>query len=174
MIDLERTSVVFATNRVNDIILDYKTDPRANTFTDDPTKFFYITKLIRLENPASSLQVYLDAYVNNDSDIRVFYTFQEAPLNDTSFVPFPGYANQDPGGRPGVIIDPANNDGTSDILVPKTDVFNQIPASASFSEHVFTADNLPSFTTFRIKVLGTSKNQAFVPQVKALRVTALA
>lgn len=174
MVDLERTSVVFTTNRVNDVILDYKTDPRANTFTDDPTKFFYISKLIRLENPASSLQVYLDAYVNNDSDIRVFYTFQDASLNDTSFVPFPGYANQDPGGRPGVIIDPANNDGTSDILVPKTDVFSHVPGSGSFSEHVYTADNLPSFTTFRIKVLGTSKNQAFVPQVRALRVTALA
>jgi hypothetical protein len=43
-----------------------------------------------------------------------------------------------------------------------------------FSEYRFTADRIPSFTNFRIKIIGTSTNQAFAPQISNLRVVALA
>jgi len=43
-----------------------------------------------------------------------------------------------------------------------------------FSEYAFTADQLPSFRTYRIKLVLTSKSQVYVPRIKQLRVMALA
>ena len=45
---------------------------------------------------------------------------------------------------------------------------------ADYREYTFTADQLPSFRTYRIKINLTSTNQSFVPRVKDLRVIALA
>jgi hypothetical protein len=43
-----------------------------------------------------------------------------------------------------------------------------------YKDYTFTADNLPSFRYYRIKLLLTSTSQVFVPKVKDLRVMALA
>jgi hypothetical protein len=175
MIDLNRTTCIFVSNRVNDIIDDYASDPRANAIGNDPTSFIYATKKIVLSNPGTSIQVTFDAYVHTSNDVRVFYSFSEADdINDATFVPFPGYKNIDASGRPGVILDPSLSDGTPDIRTPSNDQFFSKPPSTSFREYTFTADLLPSFTTFRIKVLGTTTNQAVVPQIRNIRVTALA
>jgi hypothetical protein len=48
------------------------------------------------------------------------------------------------------------------------------PGSQAFSEMQFTIDRLPTFNNFRIKIIGTSTNQAYVPNIKNLRVLALA
>ena len=43
-----------------------------------------------------------------------------------------------------------------------------------FREHTFTIDELPSFNSYRIKLLLTSTNQANPPRIRNLRVIALA
>ena len=45
---------------------------------------------------------------------------------------------------------------------------------ADFREYSFTADQLPSFRTYRIKIILTSTSQVHVPRLRNLRVIALA
>jgi len=171
-IDLDHSSVVFVTNRINSPVTDYANDPRVNTVSEDPHNFMYVSKNVILENPASSLKVYLDAYVSNYNDVRVFYALnQDTTANETVFVPFPGYGNFDIDGN---IISNANSNGTSDVFIPKTDVYTVEPTLDLFREYTFTADRIPPFTSFRIKIVGTSTNQAIVPQFRNLRAVALA
>ena len=174
MIDLDQTSLVFTSNRVNAPVGDYSTNLDVKTTDQDPNRFFYVTKNISLENEATSLQVAIDAYLTNSCDIRVFYSLSEpGDVDDAVFVPFPGYNNLNPS-RPGIVVDPVNNDGSSDVRIPTQDNFASRPSSGMFNEYRFTADRIPSFTNFRIKVIGTSTNQAFAPQFSNLRVLALA
>ena len=46
--------------------------------------------------------------------------------------------------------------------------------SVQFSDYTFTADDLPAFRYYRIKLLLISSDQCYVPRVKDLRVMALA
>ena len=173
MIDLERTTITFTTNRVNDVIENYADDPRANSVPEDPSRFIYTTKPIVLENPSTSIQVLMDAYLNNDCDLRVFYAYdQNGPLDETVFIPFPGFSNQN-GSTPGVVADPRLSDGTPDVETPKSDSLLSQPTTADFREHKYTVDLLPPFTSFRLKIVATTNNQAIPPQFRNLRVSAL-
>jgi len=73
----------------------------------------------------------------------------------------------------GEIITAQNNDGLSDSLVTPSSQYG-FANNANFKEYTFTADKLPSFRYYRIKLLLTSTSQVFVPKVKDLRVMALA
>ena len=48
------------------------------------------------------------------------------------------------------------------------------PTETDFKERTFTADDIPSFKYYRIKLVMTSTNQVYVPRVKNLKVLALA
>ena len=171
-IDLNNSAVIFTSNRTNKPVANYATNLQVNGVTDDPNRFFYVTKNIVLENPATSIQVLLDAYVSTYNDVRVFYALnQETNVDETVFVPFPGYRNVDPNGQ---VINPANNDGTPDVLTPKTDQYQPDPSLNLFTDYKFSADNLAPFTSFRIKIIGTSTNSAIVPQFRNLRAIAFA
>ena len=43
-----------------------------------------------------------------------------------------------------------------------------------FKEYSFTVDRLPTFRTYRIKLIMTSNSQVYVPRIRDLRVMALA
>jgi len=104
----------------------------------------------------------------------VFYALdqEDSLVEETVFVPFPGYGNFDVEGN---LISETNNDGSSDTNIPKYDDFiSQDPRIDQFREYVFTNDNLPAFKSFRIKIIGTSTNQSIVPQIRNLRGIALA
>jgi hypothetical protein len=171
VIDSQRISAIFVSNRVDSIITNYAEDSRVNDPLRDPTSFQYISKEILVENPATSLKVILSAYINEYSDIRVFYAISDKEGFDPIFVPFPGYSNLDFRGR---VIDPKNNDGTSDSLVPKSQSFEFDSSSLDFKEYTFTADELPSFKSYRIKFVGTSTNQTYPPRIKEFRTISLA
>ena len=64
--------------------------------------------------------------------------------------------------------------GKSDSLIPKSDESGFIPDDLEYKEYTFTANELPSFKSFRIKFLMTSTNQAFVPRLTGLKVIATA
>ena len=71
------------------------------------------------------------------------------------------------------VINSANNNGQSDSFVPKTNQYG-FGDAVQFSDYTFTADDLPAFRYYRIKILLISSDQCYVPRVKDLRVMALA
>jgi hypothetical protein len=170
-IDLDRTGMIFVTNRVNNHITDYATDARVSTMDDDPSSFVYVTNPIRLEVPASSIKVIVAAYVNTDSDLRALYSIQNDPSDELVYYPFPGYNNIN---NLGQIIDEGASDGRPDSKVIKTDVLDFSSEVLPFIDYEFTINNLASFKYFSIKIIGTSSNQAFPPRLRDLRVIALA
>ncbi len=170
VIDAQRVSTILTNNRVNSVVSNYATDNRVKSITDDPTACQYITKELQLENSATSIKIILSGHTNPDANIRAFYAVGNDPGFEPIFTPFPGYNNLNNRGK---IITPQNNDGLSDSLVTPSSQ-SGFGNNAAFKEYTFTADSLPSFRYYRIKLLLTSTSQVFVPKVKDLRVMALA
>jgi hypothetical protein len=171
VIDGQRTNAILTSNRVNSVVSDYKTDSKVKSFSDDPTACQYISKEIDLENSATSIKIIVDGHINVDSEIRAFYSISDSNEFDPIFTPFPGYKNLNSRGE---VIATKNNDGLSDVLVSKTNSMGYDAGSSDYREYVFTADELPSFKSYRIKIILTSTNQCHVPKIKDLRVLALA
>ena len=171
-VDLNQASVIFTSNRIDKPITDYATDPRVNSTVNDPNKFFYVTKNVALENPASSLQVFLDGYVPLESDLRCFYALnQDGPVDSVIFVPFPGFGNFNINGT---TLSQGNSNGNPDLNVPKVDLVTPKPSISGYKEYKFSVDQLPPFKSFRIKVIGSSTNQATVPMIRNFRAISLA
>jgi hypothetical protein len=147
LIDTSRVSTILTSNNINNPITDYANDGRVNSLTEDPNACQYVSKEMMLENA-----------INN--------TEGKTPI----FVPFPGYNNIN---RKGEIIDKKNNDGRSDKKVIKDNDYSFGP-NVTYKEYTFSVDQLPSFKTYRIKLVMTSTSQVHVPRVKDLRVLALA
>jgi hypothetical protein len=72
------------------------------------------------------------------------------------------------------VISIQNNDGRSDKFVTPTSSLGFLSNEIDFSEYSFTADQLPPFRSFRIKLVITSTSQVYVPRLKDLRTIALA
>ena len=169
-IDLDHASIIFVSNRANQPITDYKTDVRVKDIPNDPNSLMYVTKNIVLENPATSLRVFIDGYVSNFNDVRMFYAVnQDLPAEECVFTPFPGINNTDEFGK---VVQPFNSDGGPDVFIPKSDIYTQLPSLNLFKEYKFSIDELEPFNFFRIKIVGTSTNQAIVPQFRNFRVIA--
>ena len=171
VIDGQRVSVILTSNRVNNIIENYATDRRVNEIATDPTACQYISKEVILENSASSLKILVAAHINTQCDIRAFYYVSNEAGLTPIFVPFPGYSNLNTRGQ---IISSADSNGESDVFVSKTNTYGFTPESTDFREYVFTADNIPDFRSYRIKIVMTSTSQVYIPKIKDLRVLALA
>ena len=171
IIDTQRMSVIFTSNRVNAPISNYVTDNRVNSAFDDPTAFQYLSKEFQLENSATSIKIISDAYINTDADIRAFYAISNSGGYDPVYIPFPGYDNLDDHGQ---IIDIADNDGRSDSFVFPSTNEEILTPSNEFKEYAFTATDVPSFKFYRIKIVMTSTSQSYPPRMRNLRVIALA
>ena len=171
MIDLTRVNLITSSNRINSEVEDFILDPRVKTLFDDPSACQYVTKVIRLKNPASSLKLYMMAHINNFSDIRAFYSIDNDESNDPVFIPFPGYLNLNPDQE---IVDATLNSGLPDRFLDKNYINQSVSNNESYSNYEFTANNLPEFKYFRVKIVMTSTNQAYVPKIKNMRAIALA
>ena len=171
VIDTTRISAILTSNRVNDVVTNFATDSRVNNIYEDPTAFQYLSKAIRLENPATGLKIIVDAYTNLYSTVRAFYATGDSENFEPIYVPFPGYNNLNDIGE---IIDPANNDGLSDKYISPSSTAGFLSNEVRFNQHEFTIDELSSFRAYRIKIVMTSTNQAYVPRIRDLRVIALA
>jgi len=170
VLDAQRVSTILVSNRVNNVISDYATDRRVKTLLEDPTACQYLSKEIRLENPATSIKVVLAAHIHTDANVRAFYAIGDKQSFEPIFTPFPGFNNLDNRGK---VINAQDSDGQSDKFVPKINQYSFIE-TANFSDYTYTADNLPAFRYYRIKLLLTGNSQVYVPRIKDLRVMALA
>ena len=168
VIDLDRVAMVLTTNRLNSPVSNFATDSRVNKTGQDPVASSYVSKLVRLDNPATSLTVQLASYRRNGSDIRVFFkTIGEGSTEnsiDRDFELFPGFDNIDQFGK---IINQSNNNGKPDDLVTPS-------VGLEFKDYTFSIDELPPFTKFQIKIDMVGTNQAQPPFIKDLRAIALA
>jgi hypothetical protein len=122
--------------------------------------------VISLEAPATSLKVILDAYRPVSADIRVLYRLfrVDGAELDKVFELFPGYDNLDTNQQ---VINIKNNSGRSDRNISAS-LDNQ------FVEYTWTANNLPQFSAYQIKVESSSTNQAQSPKIRNFRAIALA
>ena len=110
----------------------------------------YETKKISLEFPSNSLYVQFDGHKFAGADIRVMYKLYRNDNSDFQ-----------------QIYTPFNTDGSPDKTVNPNNNLNQ------FSEYKFTAENLPQFNGFMIKVIMTSNDQSKPPRIKNFRSIAL-
>ena len=172
VIDSKYSTFVLGRNKINNPVSDYVTDTRSNTITDDPHGTTFVSKLVRLKQPATSLKVFVAGNVQPEADIRVFYRLFTADSSEVSqtYRAFPGYKNlidTDGDGFGDQVIDPALNDGTADAKVAKNGLDD-------FSEYQFTANDLEEFDGFTIKIVMSSTNECVPVRLKDFRAIALA
>jgi hypothetical protein len=167
IIDLEQTYVTTDVIRINNPvgISSYATDGRVNSNVGDPHAFVHISNRIDLQESANSLKVLCSAIRDSNSDFRVLYKIyrDDVPDEDQVWELFPGYLNLDVNGT---VIDPDDNDGRADGNVP-------ISLNGEYRDYTFSIDDLPTFTGFQIKIVGSSVSQASTPVIKDLRAIAL-
>ena len=161
----------FISHRLNNPIgLDnYSTDGRVNSIIDDPHATTYISNTVNLSKPATSLKVILTAFRPESSDFRVLYSLIRSDSSEVeqAFELFPGFNNVTKLDNDGFLVtDSSNNDGRPDVFVPES-------VDGEFREYQFTADNLPEFTGFTIKIVMSGTNQAQPPSIKELRSIAI-
>ena len=161
----------FISHRLNNPIgLDnYSTDGRVNSIIDDPHATTYISNTINLSKPATSLKVILTAFRPESADFRVLYSLIRSDSSEVqqAFDLFPGFNNVTKLDNDGFLVtDSSNNDGRPDVFVPES-------VNGQFREYQFTADNLPEFTGFTIKIVMSGTNQAQPPSIKELRSIAI-
>lgn len=171
VVDLHRVAMILTSNRVDSPITNYVTDNRTSSISNDPNSFVYAINPISLENPATSIKVYVSAYINTYNDVRAFYAIAKDPTEELIYYPFPGYSNLLSSGE---IINISNSDGSSDKFISKTDVLALTNTQGLYRDLEFTINNLPTFKYFSIKIVGTSTNQAYPPRLKDFRTIALA
>ena len=170
-IDTDAISACLTSNRVGKLVSNFESDKRVKSLKDDPSSFQYVSKENRLETSATSLKIILDAHINEYSDIRAFFAVSENEGFDPIFVPFPGFNNLNEKGQ---VISIDKSDGRPDVLVPLSDASGFVPSEIEYKEYTFSINDLPAFKSFRIKLVGTSTNQAYVPRYTSLKVIALA
>ena len=59
-------------------------------------------------------------------------------------------------------------------MIEKVNDYGFNASTLHFKEYTFTADRLPPFRNYRIKIVMTSNSQVYVPRMRDLRVVALA
>ena len=164
-VDVFRSSLLTESARINSPIANFVTDRRANTLYD-PHDLLYLTKVIKLENPATGLKVLFAAYRPSASYVRVLYRLQRADGDeiDKAFTLMPGYDNLNASGD---IINAKSNSGLPDRKTVAS-------LEDQFIEYEFTVEDLPQFTGFQVKVDIGSTNQAEDPELLDFRTIATA
>ena len=117
----------------------------------DNNAFVYVTRKVNLKTPATTLKVIADNFRPPNTDLKFMFKIIKAdentPLDDIGFEFF-------------------NTDGSPDVAI-EVDQRN-------FKEYEYTAEDLPEFTAFAVKIVGQGTNSCVVPAVSALRCMALA
>jgi hypothetical protein len=148
VIDLDRVSVVTTSNRVNEPEnWDLSRIPGS-----DPHRAVYITRMVSLDDQVSrSLKVLFDANRPGITNFRVLY--RVVPV---------GFS----GDEESILWQFFNNTGRPDKEVTASE-------DPEFKSYEYTVSGL-EFEKYQIKIVMSSSNQAFVPQIKYFRAIATA
>tara|TARA_B100001113_G_C20972626_1_gene562500 strand:- start:134 stop:874 length:741 start_codon:yes stop_codon:yes gene_type:complete len=156
VIDVGTIGALGIMNRINDIdVADDVSDGRTFIPSTEPdgdnNEFVYITRKVALKNPATSLKVIADNFRPPDTDLKFMFKIlkndETTPIDDLGFEFF-------------------NTEGAPDVTIEND--------ARNFKEYEYTADGLPEFTGFQVKIVGQAQNTSIVPLVSALRCMALA
>ena len=172
VINVSSSSIVFGRNRINNPIANYATDGRFKNIEGDPHDAVYVSSIVRLKQPATSIKVLLSAYRHSSADFRVLYQLFRADSNgiEQSYQLFPGYDNLkdlDGDGFGETIINPSLNSGRPDAFVRSSN-------DQEFLEYQFSIDELEQFNAFRIKIVMSGTDEAKYLRFKDFRAIALA
>jgi len=172
VMDIQNSTFILGRNRSNNPISDYVLDSRSNNIEGDPHGGTFVTQMISLQQPATSLKVLIGANRQVGSDFRVFYRLIRADSSEVqqSFTPFPGYDNlidTDGDGFGDRVLNMSKNSGRADAFVRPDN-------PDGFSEYQFSVNNLPQFDGFSIKVVMSSLNESTPVKLKDFRCIALA
>ena len=172
VLDTKNATFVLGRNKINKPVSNYATDNRTNQIKNDPHGSVFVSSIVNLQQPATSLKVLVGASVQPDADFRVFYRLFSADSSEVSqtYRPFPGYTNLkdiDGDGFGDEIIDLNLNDGRADAFV-EPNRLNE------FSEYQFTVDDLEQFDAFVIKIVMSSTNESQPVKFRDFRAIALA
>jgi hypothetical protein len=165
-------SLILTSNLLNNpvglvTVSAYADDVNVRSFESDSHAAVYVSKPIQLAVPANSIKVLLSANKNETNDVRVLYQIfrVDQPNGDPNFELFPGYSNYNVDGIGRSIVDVSLSDGSSDFFVKEAN-------DGVFKDYTYTADNLPLFNAFAIKIVMAGSNQASPPIVYQLRAIA--
>ena len=170
IINLEDSNVEFASNYLNNPVTNFATDSRVNSILNDPHSAIYVSDIVNLSKPASSLKVILGAYRPASADIRVLYSLirDDSSEIEQEFELFPGHENLQVTSDGGFkVVDPSLNNGKSDTKVPAS-------SANQFLEYEFSANDLGEFSGYSIKIIMSGTDQANAPIISDLRTIALA
>ena len=98
--------------------------------------------------------------------MRVFYRLKREDSSefDQVFEPMPGFNNLDASGD---VINENNNSGLPDRNISPS-------LKNAFNEYEYTADDLPQFTSFQVKIVFNSSTQSEAPELLDFRTIAVA
>ena len=175
VIDYSNVVMITGRSRLNDPVVDYSSDGRVNELTNDPHSAIYSTKRVDLAQPASSLKVLVGAYRHESADFRLLYQLFRPDSADVEqkWELFPGYDN----------MRDIDGDGFGDVgfgterlskRSGRPDAKVVASGEGEFKEYQFSANELDTFTGFKVKIVMSGTNEAFAPRFKDLRIIALA
>ena len=156
IVDVGTLGCIGIMNRLNNIDSSADTalvgDYVASTENDgDNNAMVYVTRKVNLKTAASTVKVIADFFRPPTTDIKVMYKVlsndESTPFDDLGWKYF-------------------NTTGA-----PDTAIAND---ARNFKEYEFTAENLPEFSAFAVKIVGQGSNTSAIPLVSALRCLALA
>jgi hypothetical protein len=172
VLDIQNATFTLGRNKINSPVSDYVVDSRTNTLDHDPHSTVFVTQMVSLQQPATSLKVIIAANRQQQADFRVFYRLLRPDSAEISqkYLPFPGFDNltdTDGDGYGDQIIDISKNNGRADAKVLPDN-------SRTYSEYQFSINNLEQFQGFSIKVVSSSTNESTPIKFKDFRAIALA
>jgi hypothetical protein len=117
----------------------------------DNNAMVYVTRKVNLKTPATALRVAVDLFQPPTTDVKLMYKVlsndDSTPFDDVGFQYF-------------------NTTGVADATMEHD--------AKNFKEYEYTAEGLPEFGAFCIKIVGQGTNTSVVPLASALRCIALA
>ena len=158
IIDLDRKTLVTVANRLDNIDSNSYVYPTADYVSPtepegDSGEVVYITRKAQLKTPATSLKVFVDAVKFDSAEIQLMYKILRS--DDASDFDEIGWTY-------------FNTNGNPDSNVNSSVDFDD------FIEREYSANNLPEFISFAIKIRMQGTNCAEPPRMKDLRAIALA
>ena len=120
----------------------------------------YVTKEVFIDNAGSAIDVRSTMNLTDVENVKIYYKIREssssANFEDINWVPFNADGNPD-----------VNN-----LATPTNSISGQFEKQEDYQELVYSASNLPEFTSFAIKIIMKTDNPSYVPKIQDLRAVA--